>query len=179
MCLGFLSTGAIGAPKQDLVVVSHLTGPLYVVEDNYRFRENSVFYVGASTVTLIGTEWTPEIAALINAGIKKITSKPVREVLDTDYNCERAGGNAYWRSVDAEVTSTTMRAKLLRCDWTRVGDFTRTAFPDYRTCRLACLQRGGIRAFYLGRVAHARRHLRLFADAKTSLRREHPEGIRR
>jgi len=160
ICLCFFSTDVIAEVRQALVVTAHLVGPLYVVEDNYLFRENSVFYVGPSVVTLIGTGWTPQIAALISAEIKKVTSKPIREVVDTDYNCERAGGNAYWKTAGAEVISTTLTAKLLRTDWTKVGDFTRAAFPDYPHVALSmptktyagdfALQAGHLRAFYLG-----------------------------
>ena len=67
------ASDAATGPSADLIKVSHLTGPIYVVEDENIFSENSVFYVGRTTVTLIGTGWSPEIAALIDTKIKAIT----------------------------------------------------------------------------------------------------------
>jgi hypothetical protein len=40
-------------------------GGVYVVEDHYYFRENSVVYVGKDSVTVIGATWTPETAEIL------------------------------------------------------------------------------------------------------------------
>jgi metallo-beta-lactamase class B len=54
----------LGAPlafAADLtVVLTPLRGHLYVVEDNFYFKENSMVYVGDNFVTVIGSTWTPE-----------------------------------------------------------------------------------------------------------------------
>lgn len=160
----FLSSARSGyaddTPDPKLVTIKHLTGPLWVVEDDYLFRENSVLYVGQSTATLIGTGWTPQVAALIAAAVGRVTSKPVREVVDTDYNPERAGGNGYWKDAGAAVIATKRTDELLRSDWTKVGDFTRAAIPAYPHVPLSLptrvypgdfsLQDGQVRAFWLG-----------------------------
>lgn len=147
-------------PSADLIKVSHLIGPIYVVEDENIFSENSVFYVGRTSVTLIGTGWSPEIASLIDKKIKVITDKPVSEVVDTDFNPERAGGNAYWRQTGAQVLSTTLTATLLRQKWATQAIETRAHFPDYPEVPLSLptktfsgdfdLQDGQIREFYIG-----------------------------
>ena len=151
---------AAAGPSAALIRVSHLTGPVYVVEDDNIFSENSVFYVGPSSVTLIGTGWSPAIAALMDAKIRTVTSKPVSEVVDTDFNPERAGGNAYWRGIGAQVLSTTLTDRLLRQRWAAQAVETRANFPDYPDVPLSLptrtfsgdfsLQNGRIREFYIG-----------------------------
>jgi metallo-beta-lactamase class B len=154
------ASDAATGPSADLIKVTHLTGPIYVVEDENIFSENSVFYVGPTTVTLIGTGWSPEIAALIDAKIKVVTHKPVSEVVDTDFNPERAGGNAYWQRIGAQVISTTLTDSLLRQKWATQAIETRAHFPDYPDVPLSLptktysgdftLQNGEIQEFYIG-----------------------------
>jgi metallo-beta-lactamase class B len=142
------------------VEINHLTGPLYIMEDGNFAAENSVFYVGPESVTIIGTGYTPQIAGQIDAAIKKITPLPVTEVVDTDYHPDRAGGNAYWHQMGATVVSTRLTATLLKSDWDKMGDFMRGAFPDYPRLPVSLptkvydgdftLQAGRIQAFYLG-----------------------------
>ncbi len=68
---------------------------------------------------------------MIDARIRSVTDKPITAFVDTDYNSERAGRNGYWRGHGAQVISTRLTDKLLRRDWTKVGDLTRNNFPDY------------------------------------------------
>ena len=151
---------AAGKPSLTLIRITHLRGPIDVVEDNNIFSENSVFYVGPRSVTLIGTGWSPAIASMIHRKIRGVTPKPVSEVVDTDFNPERAGGNAYWKRIGAEVLSTALTASLLRQRWARQSIETRADFPDYPDVPLSLptrtfsgdfsLQGGRVKEFYLG-----------------------------
>lgn len=53
------------------VVLTALRGHLYVAEDNFYLKENSMVYVGDNFVTVIGATWTPETARLLAAEIKE------------------------------------------------------------------------------------------------------------
>ena len=152
--------GAAAGPSAALIKVTHLRGPIYVVEDENIFSENSVFYVGPKSVTLIGTGWSPAVASLIRQKIRSITKEPISEVIDTDFNPERAGGNAYWKQIGAQVLSTKLTASLLAQRWAKQSIETRANFPDYPEVPLSLptktftgdfnLQNGQVREFYLG-----------------------------
>src|ERR1700675_1026940 len=90
------------------VVLTPLRGHVYVAEDYFYSKENSVVYVGESSVTVVGATWTPETAKLLATEIAKITQKPITEVIDTNYHPDRAGGNAYFKSVGAKIISTKL-----------------------------------------------------------------------
>lgn len=75
----------------------HLRGHLYVVEDEFYAKENSMVYVGDKSVTVIGATWTPNTAKQLVTEIRKISSAPITEVIDTNYHPDRAGGNAYFQ----------------------------------------------------------------------------------
>ena len=100
----------LGAPlalaADPTVVLTALRGHLYVAEDNFYFKENSMVYVGDNFVTVIGSTWTPETARLLAAKVKKVTPKPITEVIDTNYHPDRAGGNAYFKNIGAKIIST-------------------------------------------------------------------------
>ena len=49
-------------------------------------------YVGDSFVTVVGATWTPGNGKAFGGGDKKITPKPVTEVIDTNYHPDRASG---------------------------------------------------------------------------------------
>ncbi len=112
-----LSAADTARDPATLIKVSHLKGPLYVIEDSFWLKENSIFYVGQSSVTLVGAGWSPGAARQIELDIQKITDKPVSEVVDTDFNPDRAGGNAYWKQRGVKVIATEKTAKLLKTDW--------------------------------------------------------------
>lgn len=153
-----LLTGA--SAQSPHVSVSHLVGPLWIVEDTYYSQENSIVYVGPEHVTVIGATWTPETAELLAGEIAKITRAPVREVVNTNYHPDRAGGNAYWKRIGAKVISTRMTYDLLEREWTAVVEWTRRAIPDYPDLPVTLptvtypgdfeLQSGRVKAFYLG-----------------------------
>jgi metallo-beta-lactamase class B len=142
------------------LTLSHLTGGVYVVEDSYYGGENSVVYIGDTRVTVIGATWTPETARLLSEEIRKITDKPIADVINTNYHPDRAGGNSYFKSVGATVTSTKMTYDLLKANWDAIVAFTRKALPDYPSVTLALpdktfpgdfeLQGGSVQAVYLG-----------------------------
>lgn len=74
-------------------------------------------YVGDNFVTVIGATWAPETARLLAAEIKKVTPKPITEVIDTNYHPDRAGGNAYFKSIGAKIISTKLTSDLLTKHW--------------------------------------------------------------
>jgi metallo-beta-lactamase class B len=149
---------ANAAPPQ--LSLNHLAGPIYIAEDSYYSKENSMVYVGERSVTVIGATWTPQTAELLAGEIRKITDKPIGEVVNTNYHTDRAGGNAYWRGSGAQIVSTRMTYDLLNSDWARIVAWTRNAFADYPQPPLVLptkiyagdfeLQGGRIKAIYLG-----------------------------
>jgi metallo-beta-lactamase class B len=138
-------------------------GGVYVVEDHYYFRENSVVYVGKDSVTVIGATWTPETAEILIGKIQALTSKSIREVVVTNYHPDRAGGNAAFKKIGAKVISTRKTRDLMKTDWKKVVDFTRKTIPAYPDLSVVLpdtvhagdfdLQGGKVRALYLG-AAH-------------------------
>src|SRR5258708_13917952 len=95
------------------VGLTDLRGHRYGGEDNFYLKENSMVYVGDNFVTVIGATWTPETARLLAAEIKKVTPKPITEVIDTNYHPDRTGGNAYFKSIGAKIISTKLTSDLL------------------------------------------------------------------
>ncbi|MCP4677483.1 MAG: subclass B2 metallo-beta-lactamase [Deltaproteobacteria bacterium] len=142
------------------VSLEQLIGPIYVVEDSYYSKENSIVYIGTDSVTIVGATWTPETAELLADEIKRITGKPISEVVNTNYHTDRAGGNSYWKSIGAQIISTKMTYDLLKSDWSKIVEWTRGAIPSYPSLPLVLptktypgdfeLQGGRVRAFYLG-----------------------------
>ncbi len=142
------------------VVLTPLRGNVYVAEDYFYSKENSVVLVGENSVTVVGATWTPETAKLLAAEISKITSKPITEVIDTNYHPDRAGGNAYFKSVGAKIISTKMTSDLLTAHWDEMVSYVQKAFPNYPALPLVLpdktfdgdfeLQGGRVKAIYLG-----------------------------
>lgn len=142
------------------VRLTHLRGPLYVAEDTFYAPENSMVYVGAHDVTVIGATWTPQTAQLLHERIRALTALPVRQVLLTNYHQDRAGGTAYWLSIGAEVLATQRTQQLLELHWDRLIRDIRSTYLDYPVLPIACpsrtiqtdasLQDGAIRTLYLG-----------------------------
>jgi metallo-beta-lactamase class B len=152
-----LSAATTAEPR---ITLAHLDGPLYVVEDTFYAKENSVVFVGAETVTVVGATWTPETARLLHAEIREVTSKPVTDVIDTNYHPDRAGGNAHWKGIGARIHATEMTRDLLEKEWTAVLAWTRAAIPEYPALEVTPptdvhagdfeLQGGRIQVLYLG-----------------------------
>lgn len=143
-----------------IITLKHLTGSIYVVEDSHYAKTNSVVYIGPASVTVIGATWSPETAEVLAKEIRKVTNKPINEVVNPDYNPEYAGGNAYWKSIGANIVSTEMTYTLIQHDWVKVGDFVRKYYPSYPHVPLALptvtypgnfkLQNGHVQGLYLG-----------------------------
>jgi metallo-beta-lactamase class B len=138
----------------------HLRGNVYVVEDSYYSQENSAVYIGEEYVTVVGATWTPETAKLLADEIAKITKKPIREVIDTNYHPDRAGGNGYFRQIGARIVSTRMTYELLRSQGDAVAAATHKVIPAYTVPPLVLpdtiydenfdLQSGRVKGLYLG-----------------------------
>ena len=96
------------------ITLSHLRGNVYVVVDTYPLSdENSAVYIGAKYVTVVGATFSPETAKALAGEVAKVTDKPIREVIDTNYNLDRAGGNPYFRSIGAKIVSIDPTQQLL------------------------------------------------------------------
>lgn len=155
--LAFLSAVASAAPT---VTLRALTGRLYVAEDTYYARENSLVFVGDQAVTVIGATWTPETAQVLACEIAKVTHRPIRDVVNTNYHPDRAGGNAFWLRTRCRIHATQLTRDLLVSDWDAVMQWTRTAMPGFPSVERVlptdvhpgdfALEDGRIQAFYLG-----------------------------
>lgn len=151
---------AVSLHAQPSIRLTHLRGNVYIVEDTYYAVENSAVYIGKDHVTVIGATWTPETARLLATEIGKVTSKPINEVIDTNYHPDRAGGNAYFRQIGASIVSTRMTRDLLEQHWSDVVAFTRASLPSYPALPVVlpdsvhegdfALQNGHVQALYLG-----------------------------
>ena len=157
--LAFSSVAAAAAGPA--VTLTHLRGNVYVAEDRYPLGdENSAVYVGETFVTVIGATWTPDTARLLTEAVARLTPKPIRQVIDTNNNLDRAGGNAYFRGLGARIVATTLTRDLLQRDWTAMVAAAKRSYPEYPDVPLALpdtaypgdfeLQGGRIRGIYLG-----------------------------
>jgi metallo-beta-lactamase class B len=155
-CLAASASFAAGSQ----LVLSHLRGPLYVVEDNFYSKENSMVFVGEEYVTVVGATFSPDTARWLAEEIRKVTRKPIREVIDTNYHPDRAGGNAYFRSIGARIVATRMTYELLLHQWDGMVAGVRQMWPDYPALPLVLpdrvysgdfdLQGGRVRGLYFG-----------------------------
>jgi metallo-beta-lactamase class B len=153
-------TAPLAVTENSTVVLTHLRGNVYVAEDYFYSKENSVVYVGDNSVTVVGATWTPETAKLLATEIGKVTPKPITEVIDTNYHPDRAGGNAYFKGIGAKTVSTMMTRDLLALHWDEMVRYVQKAIPSYPTLPLVLpdktfpgdfeLQGGRVKAIYLG-----------------------------
>ena len=118
---------AIEPPK---VVLSCLVDNIYIAEDYYFAKENSVIYIGDSFVTVVGATWTPLTARLLSTEVAKITSKPIKEVINTNHDLDRVGGNSYFKSIGSRIISTKQTRDLLMKEGKRSVEIARNG-SDY------------------------------------------------
>jgi metallo-beta-lactamase class B len=115
----------------EIVNLKKISDKIYVVEDFYYIKENSIVYIGDEHVTLIGATWSPETAKRVAEEVRKITTKPIREVVNTDYQPDRSGGNAFWKAQDAKIISTQLTHDIMGRQWAHIVTVTQRAFPTY------------------------------------------------
>ena len=137
-----------------------LIGSIYVAEDSHYAKTNYVVYIGTSSVTVIGAGWSPETAEMLAQEIRKVTDKPVNDVILPDHDPEYAGGSSYWKGIGANIISTELTEQVLKRDWAKAVDFTRKYFPTYPRVPLLLpttiyktdftLENGDMHGFYLG-----------------------------
>lgn len=142
------------------ITLTHFKGPLYIVEDKAYVQENSMVYIGTDGITIIGATWTPETAETLEKEIRKVSALPIKEVINTNYHTDRAGGNAHWKKLGASVVSTQMTYDLEKNQWKSIVDFTRQGFDKYPRLKESLpdivysgdfeLQGGNVRSLYLG-----------------------------
>ena len=158
--LGAMSVipSAWSAPAQ--LSLQRLTGPLYLVIDADYTTTNSLVYVGAESVTVVGATWTPQTARELAAQIRRVTSRPITAVIDTSPDPEWSGGNAYWKAHGAEILAVKATDDLLEATWSERDLRARRNQPGYPSLPLVAptnvfpdhfeLQNGDLRAFFLG-----------------------------
>lgn len=157
LALFLFAVPALAAPSLKLVP---LKPNLYVVEDTYYAAENSMVYVGRDHVTVIGATWSPATAELLLAEIKKITPKPVTEVVLQNHDLDRTGGNATFRKIGAKLIAIAATRDLLAKEGVQQIADTRKFAPDYPDVPIVLpdtivgndftLQDGAIRGLWLG-----------------------------
>ncbi len=142
------------------VTLTHLRSGVYYAEDTFYTKENTAVYVGPQHVTVVGATWSPETAKLLAVEIRKVTTKPIKEVIVTDYHLDRSGGIGYFHSIGAKIVTTKQTDQLLRERWAQSVKEFREGAPGYPLIPLTppdeihdgdyTLQDGRVRAIYLG-----------------------------
>jgi metallo-beta-lactamase class B len=128
----FLFVIATAKATEAGVSIYPLIGSVYVAEDSHYAKTNYAVYVGAASVTIIGAGWSPDTAESLAQEIRKVTNKPIKDVILPDHDPEYTGGSAYWKRIGASITSTELTEVVLKRDWDKTGEFTRKYFPTYR-----------------------------------------------
>jgi cyclase len=83
-----------------------------VADEIYLYRgffSNSVVFVLGDGVLIVDTQVAPLAARRLRTDIEKITSKPIRWVVNTHYHGDHTGGNALFPEADIIATSQTAR----------------------------------------------------------------------
>jgi len=158
--MALLTLCGCAAGVEPRVTLTHFRGGLYLAVDTFYVQENSLVYVGPEHVTVVGATWTPQTAKLLTGEIRKVTPKPVREVIVTDYHADRSGGSPYFRSIGAKVVSRRQTVDLLKQRWEPHIRELQKSFPGFPAIPLTLpdsvyegdyeLQRGRVRAIYTG-----------------------------
>ena len=156
----FLFLIATAKAAEAAVSIYPLIGSVYVAEDSHYAKTNYAIYMGATSVTLIGAGWSPDAAESLAQEIRKVTDKPIKDVILPDHDPEYTGSSAYWKRIGATITSTELTEEVLKRDWDKTGEFTRKYFSSYPRLPLVLptktykndftLENGAIHGFYLG-----------------------------
>jgi cyclase len=102
-----------------------------VANEGGKAGSNAGFIVGSNGVVVVDTFQDAAPARALLAEIRKITTQPVRYVVDTHYHLDHTGGNAAF----AEVGATILAHRNLR-GWERTENlkfFGKDPKPEYRT----------------------------------------------
>lgn len=70
------------------VSIYPLVGSVYVAEDSHYAKTNYAVYVAAASVIIIGAEWSPDTAESLAQEIRKVTDKPIKDVILPDHDPE-------------------------------------------------------------------------------------------
>ena len=141
------------------VSIYPVSDSLFVAGDSPYATTNYAVYLGTASVTVVGAGWSPETAELLAQEIKKLTNKPIGDVIVPDQIRNTRGGCAYWKRIGANIVSTKLTEQTLEREWTKAGDFTRKYFTTYPTLPMVLptktygadftLENGDIRGLYL------------------------------
>ncbi len=140
--------------------LSHVTGNIYVAEDTFYIKENSVVYIGEKFVTIISATWTPETAGLLVNEIKKITHKSISTVVNTHSHLDRTGGNSFFKNWGVSIVATKRTSELMKMNWAKMVTALQKSFPSFPNVPLVLpdvtfedrydLESGKIHLLYLG-----------------------------
>jgi metallo-beta-lactamase class B len=108
-----------------------LTDHIYISEDYFYFRENSVVYIGNKGVTVLSATWTPETAKLLADKIHQITKNPITAVINTHFHLDRVGGNSYFKKIGAKIIASKMTAELMQKTWDARVRSAQKDYPNY------------------------------------------------
>lgn len=145
---------------ESLLTLTPLKGSVYLVEDRVYAQENSLVYIGANHVTVVGATMTPQTAEMLATEIRKVTALPITEVIDTNHDPDRFGGNAYFKQIGAKIISTSLTRELLQKEGEALIKQTQAFLPKYPNVPIVLpdttypgsfeVQNGAVRALYLG-----------------------------
>src|SRR5262249_18188889 len=96
---------------------------LSVVEDEFYTKENCMVYLDAKSATAIGAPWAHDTAKQLVIEIRKISDAPITQVINTNYHTDRAGGNAYFKAIGAEIVATEMTREQMARGWDEIVQF--------------------------------------------------------
>lgn len=150
---------AFSSPKPGLSL-THITGNIYVAEDTFYVKENSIVYVGEKAVTIISATWTPETAKLLADQIKKVTNKPIGHVVNTHSHIDRTGGNSYFKKLGVTIVASKRTSDLMKENWKTMVSGLQKSFASFPDVPLVLpditfedryeLESGKIQLLYLG-----------------------------